>query len=380
MLRSGYAFAALSACSFALVLAACSSSTDSTPAGGGTVDQAGAVPPGPGAMKAGDGDGVVLAISKLYLGDTDRSGNPDTSNGWKHFGFNLDGKVSTKSSTDLCKPILMAAPSDVYPDGDKGIDNSFGAKILPILLGFAPDAGDKVNQSISDGKFTILMKLDKLGSGTDYNPIAGMLYGGGDLGAAPKFDGTDKWPLINELLNNGNPDDPKVKFPKSYVANNTWVSSPFTAGANTGVINLTLSIAGYDLTLTINSAIVAMDLKADHKGATNGTIAGIIETEAFIGELKKVAGSVDKGLCSGATFDSIADQLRQASDILADGTQDPTKACSGISIGLGFDALPVQLGAVNPAATPKPSPCDMAGAGGGGTGGSGAGGAGGAGM
>jgi hypothetical protein len=34
----------------------------------------------------------------------------------------------------------------------------------------------------------------------------------------------------------------------------------------------------------------------------------------------------------------------QASDILSDGTQDPTQTGDGISIGLGFNATVVQLG------------------------------------
>jgi hypothetical protein len=38
---------------------------------------------------------------------------------------------------------------------------------------------------------------------------------------------------------------------------------------------------------------------------------------------------------SRATFDSLADQIRQAFDILVDGTQDPNQTCNGISIGLG---------------------------------------------
>ena len=50
-------------------------------------------------------------------------------------------------------------------------------------------------------------------------------------------------------------------------------------------------------------------------------------------------------------------QIAQASDILTDGTQDPTKPCDGISIGLGFDGALVQLG--TPVAPPPPptNPC-----------------------
>ena len=51
-------------------------------------------------------------------------------------------------------------------------------------------------------------------------------------------------------------------------------------------------------------------------------------------------------------------QIEQASDILTDGTQDPTQTCDGISIGLGFDALPDQLGTTAPP-LPQAVPCDI---------------------
>jgi hypothetical protein len=50
-------------------------------------------------------------------------------------------------------------------------------------------------------------------------------------------------------------------------------------------------------------------------------------------------------------------QIAQASDILQDGTQDPTLPCDGISIGLGFDAVLDQLGPMVAPKPPPPNPC-----------------------
>src|SRR4051794_26238460 len=105
-MRSRFFFAGLAA-SAALVAMACSSSTDSPPpaTSGGTDEGVGKVPPAPGPDNhPGDGTDTVFAVSKLYLGDVDRDGTADAPNGWKHFGFNLDGFISTKTSTNLCKP------------------------------------------------------------------------------------------------------------------------------------------------------------------------------------------------------------------------------------------------------------------------------------
>jgi hypothetical protein len=88
-----------------------------------------------------------------------------------------------------------------------------------------------------------------------------------------------------------------------------------------------------------------------------GTLSGVLDTEKLVAELKKVAGTFDPSLCNSATFDSIATQIRMASDIMLDGTQDPTKVCNAISAGIGFEAKAARIGAVNPAVTPPPDPC-----------------------
>jgi hypothetical protein len=314
-------------------------------------------------MKPGDGPtSVTFAVSKLYLGDIARDGTPDKSNGWKKFGFDIDGKISTKDSTDLCKTNSGGTKSSVYPDGDDGIDNSFGRNILPIILGLASDASSKINDSILKGTFTLMLDVDKLGTSADYNPLTTRLYAGADLGMAPKFDGSDKWPVRPELLTN--PTDiksSKVQFPSSYVTGNTWVSG------SKGDVTLSLSIQGYTLNLTIGSAQIAMQLDPTHKKVTNGTIAGVLETEVLTTELKKVAGGFNASLCSGSTIDSIITQIKQASDIMKDGSQDAAKTCDGISIGLGFDGDVVQIGAIAPASMPGTDPCmGTGGAGGGG--------------
>lgn len=368
MLRSYLLVAGLAATSIAISAAAGCGGTDvqgsggsssaSGTGGGANVPHAAPPPPGP-SMPPDGASSVTFAVKKLYLGDYDRDGKTDKANGWKQYGFDLDGKISTATSKDLCKPRNNAPASSVYPDGKDGIDNSFGKNILPIILGLSANASSSINDSITKGSFTIMLDMQKLGAGKDYNPLTTKLYGGGKLvdanmmEVAPKWDGNDAWPVLPELLNN--PADitsSKVVFDKSYLVSNTWVSG------GKGTISLNLSVSGYSLSLTIASALVAMDLAGDHKTATNGTIAGVIATDSLTSELKKVAGGFDKSLCMGTTIDSIISQIEAASDIMKDGSSgDPNTPCDGISIGLGFDASVVKLGAIAPAAGPSPDPC-----------------------
>ena len=166
-----------------------------------------------------------------------------------------------------------------------------------------------------------------MGTNSDYDPIAGKVHNGGNLGTQPAFDGNDEWPYFGETA-----------FANGYVSNNTWVSAP------AGTINLRMDFSSEHLPVPISNAVVTMELAGDRKSATNGVIAGIVAVDDYIKILRKVVGLFDPGLCSGTTFDSLADQIRQAADILIDGSQDPAKTCDGISIGVGFEAKVVQLG------------------------------------
>jgi hypothetical protein len=366
ILLAGFAIAAVS-------LSACGGSSNSsdggsagsTGSGGSGGSDPGNVPPDAGPMKAGDGSGAVLAIHKLYLGDTDRAGKT-SSTAWKGFGYNLDGKISTKDSTDLCKPQQGAKPSAIYEDGDGGNDNSFGKNILPIITSLASDAGTQVNDSINKGSFTIILNIEEVGTGDSYNPLTTKLYAGSKLvddagmEIAPKWDGTDAWPVVPELLNNGDINNPKVQFASSYVVKDPKTSKRTWVSGSKGDITLNLSVGGFTLGLTVGSALVSTELGDDNKHGTNGTIAGVLDTEQLISELGKVAGSFDPTLCPGSsTFESIAQQIRQASDIMADGSQDPSKTCDGISIGLGFDLDAITLGKVADPSMPAMDPCAM---------------------
>jgi hypothetical protein len=367
---AGISFAVLCGASFA----ACSSTTEEPPPP--DEHQPGKQPPArPDGAPTGDNPpGHAYGISKLFLGGTDRNGSPNPS-AWKQYGYNLDGLVSVEGSPNHCRPAAGGSPK-VMNDGNEGIDNGFGKTLWPLVLSFANDAEETVNSSISDGAFTVIVQIDGLGTKPSYVDLEARLYAGADLGAVPHFDGTDMWPVAPELL--CNPDMPdvtcsKVTFDKSYVNEGTWVSG------SPGTLDLTVGVAGFSLTLNIQKAILSMELSADRKKATNGVIAGVIPTEALVEQLRNIAGAFSQELCEGTTVESLLDQIRAASDILQDGTQDPSKTCDGISIGLGFDAGEIQIGPVAPKTPPGTDPCAAGGMGGmGGSGGStGGGGAGG---
>jgi hypothetical protein len=356
----------------AVGLTACGSSSDSggeAPGGGagGSGGSGGGDTTGPGTVPpeadksapAGDGsDAVVFAVSKLYLGDTDPKTGDASSSAWKTLGYNIDGKQSKASSTGLCKPAGNGTAS-VHNNGTGGIDNSFGANILPIITGLLSNPSDTVNEQIADGKFTLMLKVEKLGSAKAYNGLNTLFYAGGDLGATPTWDGTDKWPVICELLEGcalpdtkGDITKPKVKFASAYSVNDTWVSG------SKGTVALSLAIKGVTLTLNIKQAVITMDMAGDHKSATGGVISGVLDTQELVDTIQSVVGRVEPSLCGSQTVESIIPTIVGASDIMSDGSQSDSSTCNGISVGIGFDAKVVQLGDVTAPSEPSPDPCE----------------------
>ena len=86
-------------------------------------------------------------------------------------------------------------------------------------------------------------------------------------------------------------------------------------------------------------------------------LGGVIPTSELVGQSKAKAALISTSLCDGSALQTIIDAIRAASDIMQDGTQDPTKVCDGISIGYAFEVKPVQLGAVKDKQAPLPDPC-----------------------
>jgi hypothetical protein len=362
----------------------CSSSSSSSSGGGsssgsGSNDSCSNLPPGACNVwpKQGSGSPTTAkhnyAISKLYLGNYTRTGQHDTMTGWQNFGYNLDGLVTTRTSTDVCT-LAAGAGHDVQVDGPEGIDNSFGENILPIVTSFN-DVDMTVNTTIAAGHFTVMAYVTGL---DDSNPmqtatgLSGVLLPGADYaglneGGAPAFNMTTNWPAAPNTLACASAgctgQDPvanaTVKFPMAYVTNGTFVNG------SPSDVQLSLGIGGQMLNVTAHAAIMTFQVTAPGT-VKNGTIAGVIKTDELLTAVQGIAGHISHSLCDMSAFNSIATAIKAAADIIlnADGSiaNMPGQACSGISIGIGFDATEIAAPTViAPPAAPSPDPCADAG-------------------
>lgn len=313
--------------------------------GTGAVTSTGRPPPPSNAPPNSGGTKIVIEVSHYYIGDTDRSGNPDP-NAWKHYGYNLDGLVSTATDQNHCRPVSGANPRSVKTDGDGGIDNSFGENLLPLFMSLTPTLSKSINQWLAAGNGTGIIRLDHFidpAQAPNQNGIGASLYEAAPKGSPALFNGGDVWPVTSESVSGGNIDAPRVVFPHSYVSGGLWVSG---RGSN---FVLKLDSTRFPLRLPLSRVVITARIKGSGKtaSAVDGTIAGVMNTQTYIADLENYAPLIDPSLCNGPTFQSFAQQIRAASDIMSDGSNgDPSKTCDAISVGIGFSGFAAQIGSV----------------------------------
>jgi hypothetical protein len=293
------------------------------------------------------GPPAIFAVSRLYLGDTDPKTGDFSSSAWKSLGYDIDGTISKASPPGLCKP-AGGGTASVHNDGTGGIDNSFGANLLPIITGLVSNPSELLDRDLVDGRWSILFRVEGLGDASCYPSLAASMLAAGDLGGAPKLDGSDRWPVRCESLagcGEGRPslEAPLDALPVSFVVDRTWVSGPRTT------LTLTLELGRVPIRLDLAAALVTLDL-ARGDASPRGIISGVVPTAQMVEAMRAIVVALEPASCGSETLASIASTVEGASDILADGTQDPGRTCDGISIGIGFDAAPAQISGVLPRA------------------------------
>lgn len=306
---------------------------------------------------------LVFAVSKFYLGALDFDGKPSSS-AWKELGFNLDRTVSVEQGGCVCQPAAGGKASHLE-DAPLGRDNSYGNNLVPMLSTLSSEFESDTNAAVGTGKHTWLFQLPGVGSDNSYSGLSGAAFEGATLTdaqgqpAAPVLDGSDVWPLAGESFAEGDPMTPRLVFEDAYVIPRDdggilWV------GYGKGSIRLRASYPGDDLRGTIHDPVVVLPISPDRTRIERGMLGGTLVTEELVIEIGRVFGFFEyngESLCPpSSAFESIAQQVRQASDMLPGGAVDPGSTCDRISIGIAFDAVPAALGDIV-APQPLTDPC-----------------------
>jgi hypothetical protein len=325
--------------------------------GGTTGPDLGQPPEPPKEGGPGDGPGAVFAISSVRLGATHPDG-VSSEIAWRQYGYNLDHTVTwEKSGPITCKPLKGAKPS-YAADGRDGIDNAFGSHVLPLVSSLSTKTEQQSNDAIQGGGPTLLVSLADLGEAPSYTSINAYVYDGAPLLAAPKWDGSDVFPVAFESVNEGDIAAPLLQMKDSYLVadgdGGTWV------GRGDGFVLVRVAMGETlheTIHIAVHSPLLTMHFAADRTRAT-GILSGLIDLQELIPELIRAMGLFDLDLCPPSSFlESILAEITQAADIRHDGLIDPEAPCTATSLGIGFEAELVQLGAVAPAAKPLPESC-----------------------
>jgi len=295
----------------------------------------------------------VFAMRHVQLGGALLPDGGLDQDAWEHIGFDIDGKVTTEQSTDVCQ-LVAGAGRYWQVDGDGGIDNSFGRNVMPVLTetvgtSFEP----RLNDSLAAGLVTNLLVVKGLGPGPTYSPMRAALLLGAPLGSPPTWSPSDVWPVDSSSLFDDDAGAPLLSFPGSYLDHRVFVAEP-----PSGAGELALGILdGVPVVLPLRHVQVAMTVSPDGSEISQGTVSAIIPLERLLFVVQALVGQVTTYLCTGSAFNSIVSVVKQAADILLDGSQDPSRPCDGISFGMAFDGARVSLGPPVPVA-PLGDVCD----------------------
>ena len=281
-------------------------------------------------------DPASLAVRRMFLGETERTG-VSNKDAWKSYGRNVDGLVSTKESTGLCRRVASASSSN-QADGNNGIDNAFGKVIIPFLAPFTAAPSKRATDAIAAGARTpVFLVNQSVGS------VAQVGFSHLEATPAPGWGTTTPRSLAAAWTENGG----------AAAAWEVTISGDTIRSRSVrGSVTIAIPFGSQTLVLPIHVPEIEMS-----KDGTDGTLSGVVPTDDFIAAFERVAGSISTQLCGGSTLDSIKQTIRQASDILADGTQDPNQACNALSIGIGFEAAPVVVAGVADPPPPARDPC-----------------------
>lgn len=284
-----------------------------------------------------DDQGLTLVVRRWRLNEAHVAGNEGA---WRRMGYDLDGLDTQEQLVPApghCRT-TGDVPQRWATDADDGRDNTF-TKIASMFLGVLERASveDAFNGRLEVGQGNLLLHIPRLPThGVDHSSVEGTLHRAGVLGFSPTFDAQEAWPFL---------EGEEQSF-EGYVAQGQWVS---------GFGPLRIMLPGLvPLELELSHAVIAVSLDE-----LRGTVAGVLNPDSYRRTVLDAHPYYDATQCDGhgsfltCTLDEALADMR---DILADGSQDESAFCEGISLAIEFEAVPVRLGS-GQAPLPLEDPC-----------------------
>ena len=294
----------------------------------------------------------VSGTTRWYVVDRYRLGAFDAKGGgsytaWRSQGFDLDGRATSAEDSKAGRGACVQktnAPQVKLTDGDRGIDNNFGQSFMSAARSIMPDVEKLTNERVTAGGYTLVLRIDDLGSGADDAYAPGALYFVGPR-SEPRFSPDEKWPVVGTTL------APIATFGAGYVRNGTWVSGDLGAELPT----VALPMLGDALLAPLYGGVFALELARGE-----GVMAGAVRTTDFLEAMR--SSLTRRRICPGmAVYTAYEEVVTNSPDLVAalPLSADPTKACDAMSLGVGFTVKPIAgVEGVTGAPTPPKPDCE----------------------
>jgi hypothetical protein len=128
----------------------------------------------------------------------------------------------------------------------------------------------------------------------------------------------------------------------------TMVSGATIVTDATGAGMVSVGLGAFAITVPIHDAYVDVT-----SSSGEGVMGAVIDVTDLINAIQSAVAIVSPSLCSGSTFQSIAEQIEQAADILPSGADTQGQPCTAISVGMRWTSATSFVGTL----TPTPNLC-----------------------
>ena len=290
-----------------------------------------------------DVDELIFAIKDVVLDQRD--------NRWRAIGYDLDGLCSDEPDPVVeCLPPAVSGPPEI--DGERGIDNTFGHNLVPILLAARSDFQTRATSGQNQGLGALLLivrgwngerddpRVEGILSQTVFGsaeavaePIDeidvsdGMLRINGELRPIPRWDGDDHFWVRSDGFLEGDISQPRLRDDNAYVADGTIVLRlpdrfPLVLGGDQTGVEFVLS-----------DVVFTAELSADGRRIESAVLAGRWAIFDILAAIELAA------ICPGSSdYFTLMRLLDLAADIRGvPGTGGPRATCNAISLGLLFE-------------------------------------------
>lgn len=312
------------------------------------------VPPRPALADDGTGGVRWYAFRSFDFGRGGRFGEI----GWDHDDLCTD----LDSTTLSCEPAPGFSPPT---DGPRGVDNAFAQSLVPLFDLFVSTFFDDVNVDIDRGRIGFLVRVsgwnglpdDPLVDVSLVDAVEGLRTGetltdggvvaqdarvplpdGGSVTRSLAWDGTDQWYANEAGFLGGDTAQALTRDRSAYVSGGLLVA---TTDRPT---EFTLTAVFVSLPLRLSAGtLISARIRDDGGRLESGLVAGRWSVDDILGGV--VTGF---GFCLGTpAYDRTVSTLERVADL-------PTseaglgRRCDAVSVGIGFDAVAIELAGLVP--------------------------------